>query len=266
MTVLAAQRRDVILDLVRRSGAARVSELTKSLGVSDMTIRRDLDLLARQGLLEKVHGGATAASSTFEPGFEAKSLREKPEKLAIAAVARDLVEPGTAIGLGAGTTTWTLAHELRHTPGLTVVTNSMEVANVFHHGPHDDQTVILTGGVRTRSGALVGPVAVRALRGLNLDMGFMGVHGMDPDAGFTTPNLMEADTNRALATASRRVVVVADHTKWGTIGVATFARLEEAVVLVTDDGLPDTARLILGERVGELLVADRQDRVRGRSA
>lgn len=257
--MLAVQRREVILDLVRRNGGARVSELTKSLGVSDMTVRRDLDVLAAQGMLEKVHGGAMLASSTYEPGFEAKSLREKPEKLAIAALARSLVEPGSAIGLSAGTTTWTLAHELRQVPGLTVVTNSMEVADVVQSGPLEDQTVVLTGGVRTRSGALVGPVAVQSLRGLNLDMVFMGVHGMDAEVGFTTPNLMEADTNRALVTASRRLVVVADHTKWGVIGVSTFAQLEEAVVLVSDDGLPQEARSTLLEHVGELLVARRED-------
>jgi len=253
--VLAAQRREVILALVRHSGGARVSELTKSLGVSDMTIRRDLEVLARQSLLRKVHGGATAASSTFEPGFGAKSVRQEPEKRAIAALALTLVEPGAAVGLSAGTTTWALAHELRHTPGLTVVTNSVEIANVFHDGARDDQTVVLTGGVRTRSGALVGPVAVQTLGGLNLDMVFMGVHGMDPHAGFTTPNLMEADVNRALVTASRRVVVVADHTKWRTVGVSTFAPLDEAMVLVSDDGLLDEARRPLLEAVGELLVA-----------
>ncbi len=253
--MLAAQRRELILDMVRRTGAARVSELTASLGVSDMTIRRDLEALATDGLIEKVHGGATATSSTHEPGFEAKSLREKAEKLAIARVAVGLVEPGAAVGLSAGTTTWTLAHQLRLVAGLTIVTNSMEVADILHHGPRDDQTVVLTGGVRTRSGALVGPVAVKSLQGLNLDVVFMGVHGMDPRAGFTTPNLMEADTNRALAAAGRRLTVVADSTKWGVVGVSTFARLDEAAVLVTDDRLPDHARAALADQVREVVVA-----------
>ncbi len=254
--MLAAQRREVILDLVRRTGAARVSELTRTLGVSDMTIRRDLEVLAGRGLLEKVHGGATATSSTHEPGFEAKSVREQPEKLAIAKAAAELVEPGAAVGLSAGTTTWTLAHRLCGMAGLTVVTNSMEVADVFQHGPRDDQVVLLTGGVRTRSGALVGPVAVQSLGGLNLDMVFMGVHGFDAKAGFTTPNLSEADTNRALALAGRRMVVVADSTKWGEVGVSTFARLDSADVLISDTGLSNAAREILREHVGELLLAE----------
>ena len=253
--MLAAQRREIILDLVRRTGAARVSELTATLGVSDMTIRRDLEALAAEGLLEKVHGGATMPSSTNEPGFEAKSLREKSEKLAIARRAAELVEEGCAVGLSAGTTTWTLAQELRQIPRLTVVTNSMEVADVLHHGPRTDQTIVLTGGTRTLSGALVGPVAVESLRSFNLDMVFMGVHGMDADAGFTTPNLQEADTNRALARAARRLVVVADSTKWGVVGVSTFARLHDADVLVTDPGLPVSGRDVLVERVGDLILA-----------
>ena len=98
--MLAARRRELILDTVRRTGAARVSELTRSLGVSDMTIRRDLDVLAGQGLLEKVYGGATA-TSTFEPGFETKSRQEQDEKQSIARVAATLVEPGAAVGLSA---------------------------------------------------------------------------------------------------------------------------------------------------------------------
>ena len=258
--MLAAQRREVILDLVRRTGAARVSELTATLGVSDMTIRRDLEALAREGLLEKVHGGATVTSSTNEPGFEAKSLREKSEKLAIARRAAELVEEGSAVGLSAGTTTWTLAHELRQVPRLTVVTNSMEVADVLQHGPRTDQTVVLTGGTRTLSGALVGPVAVESLRTFNLDMVFMGVHGMDARAGFTTPNIQEADTNRALARAGRRLVVVADSTKWGVVGVSTFARLSEADLLVTDTGLPVGARDVLVEQVGDLVLASPEPR------
>ena len=255
--MLAAQRRDAILEMVRRTGAVRVSELTRSLGVSDMTIRRDLDVLSRQGLLEKVHGGATAApSSTDEPGFEAKSVRQRLEKEAIADAAAALVEPGQAVALSAGTTTWTLAHRLRSIPRLTVVTNSVQVADVFRHGTRKDQTVILTGGIRTPSDALVGPVAVSALRGLNVDTVFMGAHGMDVRTGFTTPNLMEADTDRALMACGRQVVLVVDSTKWGIIGISTYAQLSQADVLVTDSRLSLDRQTALAEHVGELVIAD----------
>src|SRR5213592_1671180 len=262
--MLAGQRQRLILAEVRRRGAVRVSELTELLNVSDMTVRRDLDVLATSGLVEKVHGGATARErlSTDEPGFEAKSHRQLEEKEAIALAASALVEPGQAIGLTAGTTTWRLAHQIRHVHDLTVVTNSIQVANVFHREPRPDLTVVLTGGVRTPSDALVGPVAVNTLRSLHVDLLFMGVHGITEDAGFTTPNLLEAETDQALIASAGRVVVCADHTKWGVRGLSRIARLDEAHAVVSDAGLPAEARTILEEHVSQLVIAGTRRRTR----
>jgi len=256
--MLAPQRQAAILDRVRTNGAVRVSDLVAEFGVSDMTVRRDLEVLADRGLVAKVHGGATAVhpGSTDEPGFAAKAIRQRAEKTAIASSAAQLVKPGTAIALSAGTTTAELAQRLVDVPELTVVTNSIPVADVFYRGGRQDQTVVLTGGVRTPSDALVGPVAVAAIRSLHLDVLFLGVHGMSERAGFTTPNLMEADTDRALLAAAERLVVLADHTKWGTVGISSIAALADAHVLVTDAGLPTAARDVLEDVVGELVVAD----------
>lgn len=255
--VLARQRQTLILERVREDGGVRVADLARELGVSDMTVRRDLELLHDRGLIEKVHGGATAVpgSALFEPGFAAKQGLQAPEKEAIADAAVRLVQPGTAIGISAGTTTYALARRLVDVPGLTVVTNSVPVADVLHRAGRNDQTIILTGGVRTPSDALVGPFAVAALRTLHVDLVFIGVHGMDPHSGFTTPNVLEADTDRALVASGRRLVVVADHTKWGVIGISSIARLDEADTLVTDSGLNDEAREVLGAAVRELVVA-----------
>jgi DeoR/GlpR family transcriptional regulator of sugar metabolism len=256
--MLARQRQDRIVEEVRRHGGVKVSDLVELLGVSDMTIRRDLDVLARKGLLDKVHGGASAvgARTSDEPGFQAKSLRELAEKEAIARCAAELVRPGTAIGLSAGTTTWVLARRLCDIPDLTVVTNSVRVAEVLDQANRRDHSVVLTGGIRTPSDALVGPLAVSALTTLHLDLVFMGTHGMDERSGFTTPNLMEAETNRAFVRAARRLVVVADHTKWGVLGLSAFATAEEADVLVTDSGLAQRARQLMAQRVDEMVVAD----------
>ena len=109
---------------------------------------------------------------------------------------------------------------------------------------------MLTGGVRTPSDALVGPVAVAALRSLHVDWLFLGVHGIDERAGFTTPNLVEAETNRALIAAARQVVVTADSTKWGVVGLCSMARLDDVDVVVTDDGLDAEARRLLGHGSG----------------
>jgi DeoR/GlpR family transcriptional regulator of sugar metabolism len=258
--VLAQQRRARIVELIQRSGAVKVVDLVAELDVSDMTVRRDLDRLARDGLVTKVHGGATSPGlrSTDEPGFDAKSVRQLAEKGAIARAAAALVQPGQAVGLSAGTTTWALAQELRTIPRITVVTNSLRVAEVFYDGGSLDQTVVLTGGVRTPSDALVGPVTITSLTAFNLDSVFLGVHGMDVLRGFTTPNLMEAETNRAFVQAARELIVVADHAKWGVVGISTFASLDQADVLVTDDGIAEPDAATLRDHVRQLVLA-RQD-------
>ena len=256
--MLARQRQAAILDRVRAAGGVRVTELAAEFGVSDMTIRRDLETLHEQGLLAKVHGGATLAGpgSAEEPGFAAKSIRQQDEKRAIAERAACLVEPGMAIALSAGTTTAALATRLADVRGLTVVTNSIPVADALYQNPRADQTVVLTGGIRTPSDALTGPVAEAAIAALNVDLLFLGVHGMSPRTGFTTPNLLEAAVNRRLISSARRLVVLADHTKWETIGIATIAPLDDADVLISDGKLPPEGRRQIGEQVGELIVVD----------
>ena len=243
--MLAAQRRQRILEEVRRVGGVRVSELTALLGVSDMTVRRDLERLGQEGLIQKVHGGATVPRfSSEEPGFEAKSLRELSEKHAIAELAAGTVQAGQSVALGAGTTTWLLAQHLVAAPRMTVTTNSVRIADVLD-AAHD---VVLTGGVRTPSDALVGPVADLVLRSLHFDVAFLGCHGMSVD-GLSTPNMGEAATNRAFVRAAARVVLVADSTKWGTVGLMSFADLSEVDVLVTDAGLPADAQRLLRHRL-----------------
>jgi DeoR/GlpR family transcriptional regulator of sugar metabolism len=259
--MLARQRQALILERVREVGGVRVAELARELGVSDMTVRRDLEVLHERGLLEKVHGGATAISglALFEPGFVAKSALQQAEKAAIASAAARLVEPGMAIAISAGTTTHAMAARVAEIPGVTVVTNSTRVADVLYRTGLRDQTVIQTGGVRTPSEALVGPFAVGQLRSIHVDIVFMGVHGMDARAGFTCPNLLEAETDVALIDAGRRLVVVADHTKWGVVGIASIARLDQADILITDTGLDADAQAVARDAVRELVLVDGGD-------
>lgn len=256
--MLPRQRQAYILERIRETGGVRVADLVEELDVSDMTVRRDLDTLAASGVIDKVHGGATAVHqrASYEPGFAAKSSLQQAEKEAIADAAAAMVQPGTAIGISAGTTTYAMAQRLTEIPSLTVVTNSVWVGDIFHKTGIQDQTVILTGGRRTPSDALVGPFAVAALRTVHLDQVFMGVHGLDTKAGLTTPNLLEAETDRALVEAGRRLVIVADHTKWGAVGISSIARLDQIDVLITDSGLPPNAQTVLSDHVGELVIAD----------
>jgi DeoR/GlpR family transcriptional regulator of sugar metabolism len=255
--MLARHRQSLILQSVRNDGSARVSDLTQQLGVSDMTIRRDLEVLAKDGLVEKVHGGAVLPGSHggHEPGFEDKLVLERPEKTSIARTAAGLVRPGTAIAIAAGTTTFALAQCLLDVPGLTIVTNSLRVANLFGGNRTPDvASVVLTGGMRTASDALVGPVADLTIASLHFDTLFLGCTGLDPEVGLSTPNLAEAETNRALIKVARRVVVLADHTKWGVVSLASFAPVDKVNVLVTDVLLPSDAHAALDGRVGEIVV------------
>ncbi|MFF1949370.1 DeoR/GlpR family DNA-binding transcription regulator [Kitasatospora herbaricolor] len=262
--LLAHQRRALIMEAIRRDGAVRVSELVEQLGVSDMTVRRDLDALARSGDVEKVHGGAVGlvGRTGDEVGFAAKSGLEPSAKRAIAEAAALLVTPGSVVALGGGTTVHAVATRLVNIPGLTVVTNSLPIAQLLESEGVKSPTspsVLLTGGAPTPSQVLVGPLADMVIGSLHVDLLILGTHGASGRAGLTTPNLAEAQTNRALIGCARRVAVVADHTKWGVTGLSSFAGLHEVDYFVTDAGLTAEDRSALAEVVGELVIAEASD-------
>jgi len=256
--VLVSERRERILAHVSERGTVTIPELAQILSVSPMTIRRDIDLLAEEGGVRKVRGGVRAPSKTPAPRAPAAAV--SPERRAVAALAAGLVEPGMAVGISGGAISLALAEELAGIPELTIVTNSLPVSDLFARPDRADepytQTVVLTGGVRTPAQAMVGPVAVRALEQLHCDIVFLDVHGLDVQAGMTTMNLLEAETDRAFMAAGREVVVLADHGRWGVVGLTTVADLDDIDRLVVDAGLADDARAQLAAHVGELLVAD----------
>lgn len=244
MRVLASQRQAAILAILRRDGGVRIVDVADSFDVSEMTARRDIAELAGRGLVRRVHGGAVdVRHAAHEPGFSAKAELRTAEKQAIAGAALREISRGDAVALSAGTTTFLAAQLLAGSPALrplTVVTNSLRVATVLHDAA-EPPTVVLTGGTRTPSDALVGPVAVRSLEMLRVDVLLLGVHGVDVGAGLTTPNLLEAETNRALMAAAGRTVVLADHSKWGVVGLSRIAALTDVQTLITDDGLSHDA-------------------------
>ena len=261
--MLAKHRQALILQEVRGAGSARVSELTMRFEVSDMTIRRDLEALARAGLIDKVHGGAVlpGAPSSHEPGFDTKSTLEQAAKAAIARAAAELVTPGSAIGLSAGTTTFALAEQLIGMPGVTIVTNSVPVVNLLRSGKrsrtrrrgrlsrphrwHPDPLGCPGRADRRPDHPLPSPRSCSS----------WAVMVSTPWPACTTPNLAEAETNRAFVQAARKVTVVADHTKWGIVGLCSFADLSEVDTLISDSGLPVKARTLAAGRVGQLVVA-----------
>ncbi len=269
--MLAAQRQHVILQELEAHGTVRVAALSAVLGVSEMTVRRDIDALDANGLLLRVHGGATRTGTfgAVEPAFLSKSAQETEAKRAIATEALTLLRPDMTLLISGGTTTYEFARLLPRNLGLTVATNSIMVANALA-GPAPSETArpdaegggirtLVLGGQRTPSEALVGPVTMHALDHLHADICFMGVHGIDPEAGITSPNLLEAEVNAAMIAASGALAVLADATKYGLVGLAGIAPLSAVDTLVTDarirtghDG-PAAARL-LREMVREVRI------------
>jgi DeoR/GlpR family transcriptional regulator of sugar metabolism len=246
--VLAQERRDAILRALIPSGAATVADLADGLGVSEMTIRRDLGVLADQQLVEKVHGGAVLAKGGgAEPHFATKRRINAAAKAAIAQAAVAMIRDGMTVALSAGTTTWQVARRLRGgVRDLTFVTNSLNVAGALEsNGWH---SIVVSGGsFRTPSDALVGPFANHILRQLNVDLLVLGVHSIDAKVGLTTPNIAEAETNRIMVAGARKVVVVADSGKLGQVSLATFAGIDEVDELVTDVGADQATLDALGE-------------------
>ncbi len=253
--MLASQRHELILAAVREHGAARVADLVAELGVSDMTIRRDIAELARAGRVRRVHGGAVApggSRASDEPGFDVKVEHAGPQKAAIARAAHADLEPGQTVALSAGSTTYRLAELVAADANLrpfTVVTNGLRIAEALHRSAAPrGLEVVLTGGVRTPSDALVGRVADASLGLLRVDRAFLGVHGLD-ESGLCTPNLAEAATDRALMECAAATTVLADHTKWGVVGLAKIADLDEVDLVVMDDEAPPAAHRLLRDRL-----------------
>jgi len=236
--VKAAERRAKILDLLAERGAVRASELARLFKVSEVTVRKDLAVLEREGLLKRVHGGAVSRPrALFNPSFEEKRYHRIAEKKAIAKEALSRIEENDALLLDAGTTTLALAQQLKkHFSHLFVITNSIPIALELAGTPFE---LILTGGtVRHHSGALIGPVAVEAIDRFQVDKAFLGATGVCLTKGYTTPNPIEAQTKRAMVLSARRKFVLADSSKLGHATLARFAKLEEIDELITDAGAP----------------------------
>ena len=240
------ERLGAILERLSMNGTISVVRLAREFGVSSATIRRDLRLLQRQRLLERTHGGAISQGVLYELPLRYKSARAHEQKLRIAREAGSRVPDGSAIGLTGGTTTTEVARVLVDRQRLTVVTNALNIASEMAVRPN--LKLVVTGGVaRAESYELVGPIAEASLEGLNLDVVFLAVNGISPNAGLTTHHEIEAGTNRALLQRARQVIVVADSSKIGKVAFARICQLADVDELITDDGADADALSALRE-------------------
>ena len=240
------ERLSAILEQLSADGSLSVSDLSARLGVSAATIRRDLELLERQRLLSRTHGGAVPQGVLYELPLRYKSARFHEEKLRIAHAAAERVADGWAIGLTGGTTTTEVARALVERQRLTVVTNALNIASEL--AVRANLKLVVTGGVARESYELVGPIAEASLAGLNLDMVFLGVDGISPDAGLTTHHEVEAHTDLALIDRARNVTVVADSSKIGRVAFARICGMSRVDELITDSEADGAALSAIEER------------------
>jgi DeoR family transcriptional regulator of aga operon len=232
--MLIGERRQHVLKLVERDGRVLVSELSSSLGISPITIRKDLDFMERQGLVQRTHGGALSPHNTtlLDLSLKDKESQQSREKLAIAEAAAGLVEEGQCVLLDSGTTTTAVARALRRFQHLTIVTNAMNIATELSDTDFD--IILIGGNMRKNAFSLVGPLAEDALRQIQADILFLGVDGFDVKIGVMTPSLLESRVNRVMASASRRVAAVCDSTKFERRSLAVIIPPSQIHTVVTD--------------------------------
>lgn len=233
----ATERHQQILETARSRGRVEVAGLARELAVTPETVRRDLTALERRGVLRRVHGGAIPVERLgIEPGVADREGHAAGEKERIARAALDELPDGGSVILDAGTTTVRLAELLPTDRELTVVTHSIPVASILVSRPN--LTLHLLGGiVRGRTLAAVGAWTKAQVSEIYADVAFMGTNSISVERGLTTPDLAEAAVKRALMSAARRVVVLADHTKFGRDDFALVAPLSDVDTVITDVGL-----------------------------
>lgn len=233
--LLVEERRRRILDLLDKEERATVEDLADQFDVSTVTIRGDLDELADRGTLVRSHGGAIRRLDQADVRLSIKKTLNHPEKVRIAHAAARLIGNDDTIILDSGTTTAEIARQLKslNLRALTVITNGLNVA--MHLAGLPQVRVIMIGGLlRQMSYSTVGPQAEQVLSGLNADHLFLGVDGLDPEIGLTTPDVLEAQLNALMIRVSREVTVVADSSKFARRSLSVIAGLGDIDRLITD--------------------------------
>jgi DeoR/GlpR family transcriptional regulator of sugar metabolism len=249
----------MIVEMVQESGSKSVTELCDRFAVSEMTIRRDLRDLDREGLLRRVHGGAVGnLGRSYEPPYAIRTTRNDERKRAIGRRAAELVLDGDSLALDVGTTTLEIAHTLAGKRNLTIITASLPIANdiVSRLSLTADVRLILTGGI-VRSGELsmIGDIPARTYADFHVDKAFIGVGGISLEDGLTEYNLEDALVKKALIRNARQRIVVVDSSKFGRNTFAAVAPLSIIDTIITDSGLqPEIQQQLRAQGIEVLIV------------
>lgn len=250
------ERLQKIAGYVQSNTRASVHRLCELFGVSESTVRRDLNELEKRRLLKRTHGGAICLESVgFEPTYSEKEDQYREEKQSIAERAATLIEEGDSLLIDAGTTTLYLVPYLARFKQLTVVTNSIHLLQQLATYP--GITLMATGGtLRPNTMALVGPVTEEFLGRIRVDKAFIATNGIEKNMGLTTPNISEASVKEKMIQVSEQVFVLADHTKVGRVSFARFGMLSEIDGCITSDLISDEQKMEFTNRGVRLFLVE----------
>jgi DeoR/GlpR family transcriptional regulator of sugar metabolism len=239
MSAASLERQHQLLRLIEERRRVTIPQVCEALQVSEATARRDLNALAEEGTIVRIHGGARALhQAPPEPPVMQRAQEQAEEKQRIAAAAAAQVADGDTLFLGSGTTTMEVARLLRNHRSLTVFSNSLLVAAALG-GAAGVEVTLLGGTVRASEQSLIGPLTMRGLADLRAVKVIMGIRALHPVEGLTNAYLDESLVDRALLQAASQVILVADHTKCGRVSTVFVAPLAMVDLLVTDTGAPE---------------------------
>ncbi|WP_226580406.1 DeoR/GlpR family DNA-binding transcription regulator [Halobacillus litoralis] len=232
--MLTTERHQLIIKTVKNDQTTSLKRLVEVTGASESTIRRDLDQLEQQGLLRRVHGGASLISSASEePAMREKVTKSQKEKRLIARYASSMVQPGDCIFIDAGSTTFEMIPFLKQ-KDIIVVTNGLDHLQALTE--YNIKTYVLGGLIKSRTGAVVGAGAVQNLQQYRFDHCFMGVNGITIQDGYTTPDPEEAAIKQMTLQLSRKRYILADHSKFGNVAFTKFGDIQSAAILTNYEG------------------------------
>jgi DeoR family fructose operon transcriptional repressor len=243
--LIPAQRRERIQDFLAIHQIVRTADLCELLDTSEATVRRDLEWLEQEGVLERTHGGAVLNQRmTFEPEYMLRAQKHPEEKRLIGMLAASLIEDGDIVFINSGTTTTQVIRHIREGAGICVFTNNLNAA--LEVGEAGFQHHIIGGEFQPRSNSVAGRFAIENLRQVYANKAILGVDGISLKHGCTVPANAEAEVVRQMIERTKgEIIIVADHSKWGVVSNFQIASIDEIDKLVTDDGLdPSTVEAL----------------------
>ncbi|MCE9666073.1 DeoR/GlpR family transcriptional regulator [Halomonas sp. M5N1S17] len=232
------QRQDAIVDLVRRQGYASIEQLTEHFVVTPQTIRRDLNALAEEGMIRRVHGGAGLESSTVNTAYSTRKNLNLEAKRRIASLVASHIPDHSSLFINIGTSNEVVAEALLDHQGLEVITNNLNVAAILQH--KEDFNVIIAGGqVRSRDGGIIGEATIDFINQFKVDYGIIGISGVDEDGSLLEFDYQEARVAQAIIRNSRQVYLTADHSKFHRNPVVRQGNIAQLDALFTDREPPE---------------------------